>query len=293
MRQMRSRFELLILALFLSLLIHIVFFAGVSLIQLVPAPDENAIQVELFPEGQIRDALTPDKKTIVRQALVPEKIKVKEDETLARFLSEQDQRVKEETQAAQKGMTANRDTNPQAQNSQTATKSGSQRSEKSEDGYQEFNIGDQLRQMSEFENGTSTVGEVLPQDVKIGSFTALNTDRYLYYSFYARMEERIRHPWESRVQNLINSMDRATAIAASRRPWTTQVEFLLNPKGEVVKALLMKESGIPAFDQAAIRAFQEAKIFPNPPQGMLQDDGFIHVKFGFTVNFNPPMHAGP
>lgn len=289
---MRSPFKLLILTLFLSLMIHLLFFTGISLIRIIPPEDHEAIQVELFPEGQIRDALTRDKKSIVRQALVPEKLKVPKDETLARFLSEHDQRVREETQAAQKGMTANRDNQPLSEQTLAKSSSSSKPMPKSEDGYQEFNIGEQLREMSQFENGSSTVGEVLPQDVKIGSFTALNTDRYLYYSFYARMEERIRHPWESRVQFLINSMDRATAIAASRRPWTTHLEFLLNPKGELVKALLIKESGIPAFDQAAIAAFQEARIFPNPPQGMIQEDGFIHVKFGFTVNFNPPMHAG-
>lgn len=288
---MRSRYELLIITLALSLLIHFLFYAGVSSIRLVTPEDENAIQVELFPEGQIRDALTRDKKSIVRQALAPEKLKVPKDETLARFLSEQDQRVREEMQAAQKGMTANRQNQVQPNNPDTKT-GVQKRQERNADGYQDFNIGEQLREMSQFEGGQSTVGEVLPQDVKIGSFTALNTDRYLYYSFYARMEERIRYPWESRVQFLINTMDRATVIAASRRPWTTQVEFLLNSKGELIKALLIKESGIPAFDQAAISAFQEARIFPNPPQGMLQDDGYIHVKFGFTVNFDPPMHAG-
>ena len=50
----------------------------------------------------------------------------------------------------------------------------------------------------------------------------------------------------------------------------------------------MKESGIPHFDAAAVNAFLDARIFPNPPQEMIQEDGLIHIKFGFTVNYNPP-----
>lgn len=43
--------------------------------------------------------------------------------------------------------------------------------------------------------GVSTTGEQLPQDIQIGDFTALNTDRFVYYTFYARIEEQIRHRW--------------------------------------------------------------------------------------------------
>jgi outer membrane biosynthesis protein TonB len=50
----------------------------------------------------------------------------------------------------------------------------------------------------------------------------------------------------------------------------------------------MKESGVVPFDASAVRAFQEAAVFPNPPQEMIQEDGFIHLKFAFTVNFRPP-----
>ena len=40
----------------------------------------------------------------------------------------------------------------------------------------------------------------MPKEITVGSFTALNTDRYLYYSFYARIEELIRFRWESAVR---------------------------------------------------------------------------------------------
>lgn len=261
---------------------------------LFETPPKETIEIALYPEGQILEALTPKKQSVVRQALVPEKMKAPDDETLARFLSEQKQRVREETRAAQNGMTANRSNRGTSQQNtppQPPTHSGmkaSEEKEKDKDGYQNVDITKELQEMNRFNDGMSTIGESMPRDMKVGSFTALNTDRYLFYTFYARMEELIRYRWETRVQQAINNFDRPTLSQAGNRNWTTHVEFLLDKTGQLRQALIMKESGIMAFDAAAVNAFRDAKVFPNPPQEMIQDDGFIHVKFSFTVNYNPP-----
>lgn len=251
----------------------------------------ETIEVTLNPEGMILDALTPNKKTIVRQALVPEKFKAPEDEDLARFLSQQKQRVREETRAAQSGMTSNRSGQGPAQPNPPSASSAPAKKESSildKEGFKPMDISKELQEMNRFTDGASTVGESLPNDIKVGSFTALNTDRYLFYTFYARMEELIRYRWESRVQNALNSFDRPTLMQLGNRHWVTHVEFLLDKKGFLQKALIMKESGVPPFDLAAVNAFKDAKVFPNPPQEMVQDDGYIHIKFSFTVNYNPP-----
>lgn len=292
MRPLRPAF--FIFAFLGSLLLHLSMIGAV--VWLAPyfnPPPPQTIEVALYPEGQILDALTRNKKSIVRQTLVPEKLKAPEDETLARFLSEQKQRVKQEMQAAKNGMTANR-------SNQTTTAAKPQPAqERSEgarvktpdmdkDGFKTVDISRELQEMNRFDEGLSTIGESLPSDVKVGSFTALNTDRYLYYTFYARIEELIRYRWETRVQQAINNFDRPTLAHAGNRNWITQVEFLLDKNGFLRQALIMKESGIGAFDAAAVMAFRDAKVFPNPPPEMVQDDGFIHIKFSFTVNYNPP-----
>ncbi|MEN0058875.1 MAG: TonB family protein [Bdellovibrio sp.] len=266
-------------------------------IWLVPKLDlepTQTIEVALYPEGQILEALTPKKQQVVRQALVPDKLKAPEDESLARFLSEQKQRVREETRARQTGMTANRNnqegpshSTPPTPTTLTAEQQKSS-DDISDDGYRTVDITKDLQEMNRFNQGFSTVGENMPRDMKIGSFTALNTDRYLFYTFYARMEELVRYRWESRVQQAIHTFDRVTLAGTGNRNWVTHVEFLLDKEGVLKSALIMKESGIPPFDAAAINAFKEARIFPNPPPEMVQDDGFIHVKFSFTVNFSPP-----
>lgn len=279
-------------AILISVIVH--FISTWVLVWLAPRyatkPPET-IEVSLFPEGQILDALTPKKKQVVRQTLIPEKLRAPDDETLARFLSDKKQRVREETQAAKSGMTANRNnqdlstqnTSPQKPNSINPHSVNMDK-----DGYRTVDISSELQEMNRFKDGMSTIGESMPRDMKVGSFTALNTDRYLFYTFYSRIEELIRYRWETKVLQAIHSFDTQTLLQAGDRNWVTHVEFLLDRDGFLRQALIMKESGIPPFDVAAINSFKEAKIFPNPPPEMVQEDGFIHVKYSFTVNFRPP-----
>lgn len=281
----------------ISLLLHVGLITGVIVWgPLFEPPKKETIEVTLdTPPTSAPSKNAKNSQTIVRQALAPDKLKVQEDETLARFLSEQRQRVKQETQAADNGMTENR-TNTSTLPKKSAEKPAKQaqqkmdvdKTETDKDGYRNVDITKDLAEMNALNHGQSTVGESLPTDVKIGSFTALNTDRYLFYSFYARIEELVRYRWETRVQTAINGMDPAMAMNLSRRNWNTQVEFLLDKRGFLQKAMIMKESGVKGFDAAAVNAFKEARVFPNPPQEMIEDDGFIHLKFTFTVNYMPP-----
>lgn len=285
-------------ALLASFVLHFLLLLGVVILaprfEMKP-PETIEVSLETPPPAPLKKEQKPQQQ-IVRQALVPDRMKVPEDETLARFLSEQKQRVKQETQAAQNGMTenrSNRSTLPKTAKEQTPQKPQQKAEPKTEthdkDGYRTVDISKELQEMNRLNDGQSSVGEALPTDVKIGSFTALNTDRYLFYTFYARVEELVRYRWESRVQQAINGFDRLTAMNAGGKNWNTQVEFLLDRRGFLQKAIVMKESGMQSFDAAAVNAFKEARVFPNPPQEMVQDDGFIHLKFTFTVNYNPPV----
>ncbi|KHD89849.1 MAG: energy transducer TonB [Bdellovibrio sp. ArHS] len=284
-------------AVFISILVHCLLMGTVMWIAPhFQTPEPQTIEVELTPEAQIFQALKPKEQQIVRQALVPEKMKVPDDDTLAKFLSEQKQRVREQTRAAQSGMTANRSNQTTVPEPKKTTSSASTPNHSSparpsmdKEGFKEVDISKDLQEMNRFNEGMSTIGESMPNDVKVGSFTALNTDRYLFYTFYARMEELIRYRWESRVQQAIDRFDRLTLVNAGNRNWVTHIEFILDKNGFLRQSLIMKSSGIPAFDAAAVNAFRDAKVFPNPPPEMVQEDGFIHVKFSFTVNYAPPV----
>lgn len=285
-----------------SVLIHFTLVAVLIWVMptIMPPAEPEVIELEWTPERELYEAIKPREKKIVRQVEIPENNKLKDDETLARFLSEKTQRVQQEMQAALTGMTKNRSSqSPESPSKNSNTKSEQKTDnpkkmetkksletlDKDKDGYQQVDISQQLNEMKRFSDGVSSVGESLPRDVKVGSFTALNTDRYLYYTFYARVEELIRYRWESRIQNAINSFDRETRLQLADRNWVTEAEFILDKSGHLKTAVIMKSSGIKPFDMAAINAFKEALIFPNPPQEMVKEDGMIHLVFSFTVRF--------
>lgn len=275
--------------LFVSATIHLLLMLAVVLLadQIEKSTqNEESIEIALV-EPQISDE---PQRQIVRQAVVPDNQLVPpEDETMARFLSEKKQRVRAEQRAAQTGMTENRQQTAQRNNQKLQPQQPMRKpAPPADDGFRDVDISKELAEMNRLNQGQSQVGEALPNDVRIGSFTALNTDQYLYYSFYARIEEQIRYRWESRVMAAIQRFDNITMMNTGNRNWVTQVEFLLDREGFLKSALVMKESGVKIFDMAAINAFREARVFPNPPPEMIKEDGFIHIKYSFSVNFRPP-----
>lgn len=218
-------------------------------------------------------------RTIVREALIPENYKMPEDEKMARFLSAQKVRVKKEVRAPLTGLTKN--TTPKVKKIELPKNSVK---EIDQDTASTLARLKEMRQTG----GPSTTGESLPVDISIGSFTALNTDQYFAYSFFSRVEELVRYRWEARIRNALDGFHPDFLKQNShRRNWVSQIEFILAPNGQLIKGLVLKESGIRPFDLAAINAFKEAAFFPNPPKELVQEDGFIHLKYSFNVHSLP------
>lgn len=258
----------------------------VTTIDLVETPAEPA---KKEPKNKKTDK--DRERQIVRQALAPEKERKEDDTDLARFLSADKQRVRKEMQAAASGMTQNRAAGQQKPSDSKEQKTSQDQRKDTPKNYdpEGIDIAKNLKEYAQsVEQAPSTIGDALPEDVSIGSFTALNTDRYVYYSFFSRIEELVRFRWENRVRTAVDGFDRNYVLSVvGRRNWITAVDIWLTKDGRFHSAHILKESGMKQFDQAAVLAFKEAGMFPNPPQEMVEDDGFIHLKYSFNVNFRP------
>lgn len=271
---------------FLSLLIHIMLTWGaqyaVLLIPKKPKIDTVEIKILNQPLSQ------KETKQIVRDSTLPEKLKVKESEDPLSFLSRQTQRVKKQSQALLSGMTANRANQPENQKTkQNKTRSQTQRPKDFDafaPGYRKI---PEIAEQPKMDKGVSTIGEALPKEVSVGSFTALNTDRYLYYSFFARVEELIRFRWESAVQQTINYTSPARLATNVQGVWNTQLQVIINATGEIKAIKIMKESGLQGFDQSAVQAFVQSRTLPNPPKEMIEEDGLIRLDYAFQVRYSP------
>lgn len=299
--------SILSLSLVVSFLLHLLVIVLVWMTPkswYVDLSKQLGTQIKVQSPSVFEVELKEDKnsKQIVRQALAPDNMIDTSMNDPARFLSEKKQRVLMEAKAKEIGKTQNRTADLpkfQEQRQREKVKSAFMESaidetgtvavpknERIRDGYEPLEVFPKNSYLK------STVGEVLPDDISIGNFTALNTDQFQFYTFYSRIEDLVRFRWESFVQDAITQYDRQKIIRSiGDRPWVTQVEFHIDATGHLVKAVLLKESGAQGFDRAAIKAFEEANVFPNPPKEMLQDDGLIHIRYSFHVNFNPKYMA--
>jgi len=203
----------------------------------------------------------------------------------SRLLSKKKQRVKKQSIATKIGRTKNRSPSPSLEIKKAGkTKDKSQLSELVKPKKIDFNKLGSIYETS----GTSTIGEKIFNDLPIGQFTSLNTDQYSYYSFTERVNDRIRSRWTNKIEESLVRFKRSGLLRnlpASEN--TTIIEVRLDKKGNYQGSTLYQSSGLTAWDQAAIRAFQDGAPFINPPAEMLEADGLIRLRYSFSVIWHP------
>ena len=125
--------------------------------------------------------------------------------------------------------------------------------------------------------------------VEIGSQTHLNTKEFLHYSFFSRMKEQLYWRWTQYFKKekpfLLQNMRQE-----SRGIFSTYLYVFLSPDGEMQDLQVANSSGSEFADSAALHAFLASAPFPNPPPGLVEEDGFIHIQQSFHLYIAPPIH---
>ncbi len=135
--------------------------------------------------------------------------------------------------------------------------------------------------------GASSLAERIP-GVDEGSFTALNTDQFTYYAFFSRMNEQIRGRWVNQVRSFVRGLSKAELENLSKKDRETVVEIILDERGHFMQSIVIHSSGSEVLDKTPVMAFKDASPFLNPPRGMIAEDGYIHLQYGFFIRFQPP-----
>lgn len=121
------------------------------------------------------------------------------------------------------------------------------------------------------------------KDVKIGANTALSTKEFVYYSYYNRIRGQLRQHWEPTIKDKVFKILKSGRTISSSRDHITRIIITLNSAGSLLKIQLLEESGVRDLDEAAIEAFKAAAPFPNPPKGIVEKDGTIHIRWDFVL----------
>tara|TARA_B100001971_G_scaffold214585_1_gene252870 strand:- start:78006 stop:78914 length:909 start_codon:yes stop_codon:yes gene_type:complete len=121
------------------------------------------------------------------------------------------------------------------------------------------------------------------KDVPLGDFTKLNTQEFAYYGFYHRIRQKLEQFWGVNIQEQAEKIMKSGRTIASGQNHLTSLIISLNSKGEIVKVKIKSTSGLKELDEAAVKSFNQAGPFPNPPKGMVKN-GYAVIEWGFVVN---------
>lgn len=249
----------------LSLVIHL--FLALGLLNFHFFFPKHLEKMSSLTELEVIESSKPTSvRNFVRAPEVPQPLKQPITPDPKAFLSDKDQRVTQQMLAKKTGLTQN------ASNSKSDPQNLS---------------------LNELASSESMFGHSLPTPIEFGNITALNTDRFMFSSFFNRLEQLIRYRWESEVRAAFRRFPASAFQDPRINTWTTNVELVLSPSGEYLQTILLKSAGAPGLDLAVEAAFSEARFFPNPPRVLIGEDQTIRIRLSFQVRNDPTLLARP
>lgn len=120
-------------------------------------------------------------------------------------------------------------------------------------------------------------------DVDEGEGTYLNTREWKYASFFNRVKQSVSQQWTP--SNALRQRDPTGAVYGGRDRYTI-LTITLDDSGHLKDAWVEKSSGLDFLDVEAVKAFERAQPFPNPPPGILAADQTIRFQFGFFLEMS-------
>lgn len=131
--------------------------------------------------------------------------------------------------------------------------------------------------------GEAVHGGQYIQGLKQGETSALNTKEFVFFSYFERVRKQLDQTWQPMVRGQIERIYKAGRHLASQTDFTTRTLITISGKGEIVKVQLLQESGAVDLDSAAVGALNKAGPYPNPPKGLLDDNGNAQIRWDFVL----------
>ena len=125
--------------------------------------------------------------------------------------------------------------------------------------------------------------------VELGSHTLLNTKEFRYYSYFSRMKEQLYWRWIHLFRESAPVLSSRLAKQKAQGFFHTSLYVYLSPDGEIQDISVVKSSGVESIDSLALYAFLQSAPFPNPPTGLVEEDGLIHIRQSFNLYIQPSL----
>lgn len=121
------------------------------------------------------------------------------------------------------------------------------------------------------------------KDVDEGDGTFLSTKEWKYASFFNRVKQSVGMHWNP--GEPLRTRDPTGNIYGGRDRYTV-LNVTLTERGNVKEIFVEKSSGLDFLDLEAIKSFERAQPFPNPPPGLVQADTSVKFSFGFFLEMS-------
>jgi TonB family protein len=115
-----------------------------------------------------------------------------------------------------------------------------------------------------------------------GDGTFLNTKEFKYATFFYRVRDSVAGYWEDLAAAEYRRRD-PTGNIYGIRDRSTLLHIELTRDGRLGQVRIEQTSGVDFLDNVAVQAFKMAEPFPNPPPGIVDEDGAIRFNFQFVV----------
>jgi protein TonB len=116
-----------------------------------------------------------------------------------------------------------------------------------------------------------------------GLETLLSTKEFVYYTYFSRIRNQLNQHWGPKVRERVQKLYQQGRSIASSDNKVTKLLITLDQKGHIYRVQVIGNSGIRDLDEAAVDAFRAAAPFPNPPRGMVDEDGYIKIRWDFIL----------
>jgi len=128
-------------------------------------------------------------------------------------------------------------------------------------------------------------GGPMPDDlrgVEEGEGTFLNARSFKFAGFLNRVKETVGRVWTQKVIDASGKRDPSGQLY-SYKDRRTVIEFTLDREGEITDVHVSASSGVQYLDEVAVDAFRVVQRFPNPPPGLIRENGTVQLPFAFTL----------
>jgi TonB family protein len=135
---------------------------------------------------------------------------------------------------------------------------------------------------SAMDSSGAPMNDYLPS-VEESDETGLNSRAFKYATFFNRIKKKIAQQWKP--ADAQQRYDPTFSIHGYQSRYTV-LYIVLDDRGNMVSVEVQRTSGVDFLDQEALSAVAAAAPFPNPPPGVVEEDGKIRFPFGFYFQIN-------